>query len=252
MIIYDQPLNEIMRVCLRLEQLFQQIDHQLHDTSLLGTRNVINCIINLLHMLDRPDLKTKLVKEINHFQTNILRYNDAPNVDANKLNDVVEQLESAYQHLINSNGKIGYRLREIELLNTLRLHLAGPGNGCSFDIPLYHYWLEQPAKDRQATIIDWLSEFTQIRDIIHLILELVRNDTRQEEKLAVHGFYQELLDPQLNLRMLRIGLKNSLAAFPEISVGRHFLSVRFYFPDIDKRPTQYMENLPFYISYCEG
>ena len=31
MITYEQPLNEIIRVCLRLEQLFQQIDHQSFD-----------------------------------------------------------------------------------------------------------------------------------------------------------------------------------------------------------------------------
>src|SRR5579864_9452696 len=75
-IIYEQPLNEIIRVCLRMEQLFQQLDHQLHDSSELGTRNVITFIINLLHLLDRPDLKAKLAKEMNHHLSNLMRYGD--------------------------------------------------------------------------------------------------------------------------------------------------------------------------------
>ncbi len=250
MITYDQPLNEMIRVCLRLEQLFQQVDYELNDTSPAGTRHLVTRILYLLHILDRPDLKAKLAKEISYLLANILRYHNAPNVDAEKLHKLTSQLEEAYQHLINSNGKIAQRLREVELLNMLRLHLMTPGSGCGFDIPLYHYWLEQPVEVRQAVTHDWLSEFEPIRNIVDLVLKLVRSNAIQEEKLAVRGFYQELLDAQLNLRMLRISIKKEFSAFPEISVGRHFLSVRFYFPDIIKRPTQYTEDLPFSISYC--
>src|SRR3990167_4743370 len=65
-IIYEQPLNEIIRVCLRLELLFQQIDHRLNDISILGTREIVSLVINVLNILDRPDLKAKLAKELNH------------------------------------------------------------------------------------------------------------------------------------------------------------------------------------------
>ena len=154
--------------------------------------------------------------------------------------------------LIDSSGKIGYRLRDIELLNTLRLHLASPGGGCSFDIPLYHYWLQQPAEVRKAIITEWLGEFSQIRAIVALVLDLVRKNTKIEQKVAVHGFHQELLDPQWNLRMIRIGIAHNIPAYPEISIGRHFLSIRYFVPEIDKRPTQYTENLPFWVAYCNS
>lgn len=249
-IIYEQPLNEIIRVCLRLEQLFQQIDHQLPDTSEPGTRNLITYIINILHLLDRPDLKAKLAKELSHHLTNLMRYNHAPAIDANKLRTLTSQLEELSRSLIDSSGKIGYRLRDTELVNTLRLHLASPGGGCSFDLPIFHYWLEQPISVRMATINGWLSDFSQIRSAVTVLLDLVRKNTKAERKTAVHGFHQELLDPQSNLRMLRIGLERNLSAFPEISVGRHFLSVRFFVPDIEKRPMQYTENLDFLLEYC--
>lgn len=248
--IYEQPLNEIIRVCLRLEHLFQQIDHQMKDTSILGTRNVITFIINVLHLLERPDLKAKLAKELSHHLVNLMRYGNLPEIDSEKLTALTEQLEELSRSLIDSSGKLGHRLRDIELLNTLRLHLASPGGGCSFDTPLYHYWLQQPTEDREATIQDWLNDFAQIRAAVTLVLDIVRKNSKTEEKIAVHGFHQELLDPQSNLRMIRIGIARNIHAFPEFSVGRHFLSIRFFSPDILKRPIQFPENLPFWLTYC--
>jgi len=249
-IIYDHPLNEVIRVCLRLEQLFQQIDHQLSDTSIFGTRSLISLIINVLHILDRPDLKAKLAKELSVLLTNLQRYGNAPDIDATKLNSLMQQLDELSRNLIDSSGKIGQRLRDIELLNNLRTHMASPGGGCSFDIPIFHYWLQQPPEVRKNTIMEWLSDFGQIRTAVALVLELVRNNTKVETKTAVHGFHQELLDPQLNLRMIRIGIERNLAAYPEISIGRHFFSVRFFSPLIDKRPIQFTENLNFWVAYC--
>ncbi len=249
-ITYEQPLNEVIRVCLRLEQLFQQIDHQLNDTSLLGTRNVVTLIINVLHLLDRPDLKAKLAKELSHVLSQLLRYGSLADTDADKYAALTQQLEEHSRNLIDSSGKIGHRLRDVELLNMLRLHLASPGGGCSFDIPLYHYWLQQSSDVRQTTVRDWLSEFTQIRAAVALLLDLVRQNGKKEQKTAVHGFHQELLDPQSNLRMIRIVMAADIATYPEISVGRHFLSVRFFFPNIEKRTTQYTDNLLFWIIYC--
>jgi cell division protein ZapD len=249
-IIYDQPLNEVIRVCLRLEQLFTQIDHQLTDSSMLGERQLINLIINILHVLDRPDLKAKLAKELGALLINLQRYGNMPDVDEQKFSHLTQQLETLSRNFIDSSGKIGQRLREIELLSNLRTHLVSPGGGCSFDIPLFHYWLQQPSEVRRKTITEWLTDFDQIRTASALILELVRQNAKTEEKTAVHGFHQELLDSQLNLRMIRIGIENNIHAYPEISIGRHFLSVRFYTPHIEIRPTQYTENLSFWVAYC--
>lgn len=252
-IIYDQPLNEMIRVCLRLEQLFQQIDHELpEEASILSTRNLMSHIINILLILDRPDLRAKLAKELSHFAVSLSRFQRAPEIDEAKLNQLTTQLENYSRSLINNSGKIGQRLREVELLNTLRMHLASPGGGCSFDLPIYHYWLQQPTTERQAIIQDWLSDFSEIRAIAELVLEIVRQNGKAEQKTAIHGFHQELLDPQSNLRMIRIGIANNIPAFPEISISRHFFSVRFISPDINKRPQQYTENLPFTVIYCNA
>lgn len=250
MVIYEQPLNEVIRACLRLEQLFQQIEHELADTTTFGTRNIMINIINVLHLLDRPDLKSKLAKELSLVSQNLARFSHLPDIDSQKLEGITHKLDELSRILIDSSGKIAQRLRDIELLNSLRLHLANPGGACSFDIPLYHCWLQHAPEERLATINDWLSDFSQIKYAVGILLDLVRKNAKTEEKTAIHGFHQELLDPQSNLRLIRISIDPAHSVFPEFSVGRHFLSIRWFMPDIFKRPAQYAENLNFLLDYC--
>ncbi len=249
-IIYEQPLNELIRACLRLEQLFSQLDHYISDTSLLGTRHVIALIINTLQLLDRPDLKAKLAKELSHQLQLLARLENTPEIDQPKLKELLKQLNDLSRGLIDSNRKLGQNLRDVELLNNLRLHLATPGGGCSFDIPVYNYWLQQPAEKRQEMIQAWLMEFHDIRLTNELILKLVREESKTQNKEAANGFHQELLDPQLNLRLIRVAVPKNANTYPEISIGRHFLSIRFFTPSILDRPVQYPHNVPFWLSYC--
>lgn len=249
-IIYEQPLNELIRVCLRLEQLFYQVDHQIRDTSIHGTRNMIALIINILQLLERPDLKAKLAKELSHQMQLLGKLEKTPEIDHVKLNELLKQLDELGRWLIESSGRLGQNLREIELLNNLRLHLATPGGGCSFDIPVYHFWLQQPTEKRLETIKSWLTEFNKIRLANDLILQLVREESKTHQKTASNGFHQELLDPQINLRLIRLMVPKDIVTYPEISLGRHFLSIRFYIPTILERPVQYQHNLSFWLSYC--
>jgi cell division protein ZapD len=251
-IIYEQPLNELVRVSLRLEQLFQQIDYLLEDNSISGTRITIAAVINLLNTVDRPDLKSKLAKELSHHINLLSRLEHTPEIDQTKLRNILSQLNDLARWLIDSNGKIGQTLREIELLNNLRLHLATPGGGCGFDMPVYHYWLQLPAKERSSMIRSWMQEFSNVRLAIELMLQLVREATKPLHKTADKGFYQEQLDPQINLRLIRVAVPTHIPAYPEISVSRHFVGVRFFSPTIHERPTQYRENLKFWLSYCNS
>ncbi|HSW71651.1 MAG TPA: cell division protein ZapD, partial [Gammaproteobacteria bacterium] len=225
-ITYEQPLSEIFRACLRLEYLFEQLDHQLKDSSYMGTRNIISVIINLLQLLDRPDLKTKLAKELSYQTTQLLRLENLPQTDQEKLHEVIAQLEELSRSFIDSSGKIGQNLRDIALLNNLRLHLMTPGGGLSFDFPIYNYWLSRSESERLETVQAWLNEFHHLRTAIHLLLRLVRESTPLQLKTATHGFYQELLDPQQNIRLIRVSINHQMDAYPEISVGRHFVSIR--------------------------
>jgi cell division protein ZapD len=251
-VIYEQPLNELIRVSLRLEQLFLQIDHLLEDSSMYGTRFTIATIINLLNTLDRPDLKAKLAKELSQHISLLSRLENTPEIDKNKLRVILIQLNDLVRWLIDNNRKIGQNLRELELLNNLRLQLATPGGGCSFDIPVYHYWLQIHPKERTAMIRTWMQEFDQIRLATELMLQLVREASKPLVKTAVNGFYQEQLDSNMNLRLIRVAVPTDIPAYPEVGVSRHIVNIRFLSPSLHERPVQYRENLPFWVSYCSS
>lgn len=250
MVTYEQPLTEIIRVCLRLERLFLESDRHANDTTPAGTHHLVVTILNLLQLLERPDFKSKMARELAHHMQALSRLEKAEGVDQSKLQALLEQLENLSQLFINSSTKIGQILRQTELLNHLRLHLAAPGGGCSFDTPLYYYWLQLPSAERMATLHAWLAEFDNVRLASHLILKLLRTESHLQNRSAVKGFHQELLDAQGNLRLIRVMLPKQTQAFPEISLNRHFMSIRFLTPTIQTRPLQLQEDLSFLLGYC--
>ncbi len=83
-IIYEQPVNEHMRVCLRLEHLFEQAMHWLHGTHSWDSRAALAVILEIINVLDRPDLKTKLVKELSRYITVLARFAETPHIDRSK------------------------------------------------------------------------------------------------------------------------------------------------------------------------
>jgi cell division protein ZapD len=249
MIIYEQPINELIRACLRLEAAFSQLDYRLSEMGLSGSNAVLVNLVQILQLLDRPDLKAKLAKELSYHSAFLGRLRKTPDVDTAKLEQLQIKIDQLMKTFIDSSGKIAQKLRDVELLNHLRLQLTLPGGGCSFDMPLYHYWLQQPISVREQDIADWTNEFSPLREAIFIITQLLREATKHFSKVADHGFYQELLDPQLNLKLIRVFIPKSIPAYPEISVGRHFLSIRFFSPELYHRPQQYTENISFSLAY---
>lgn len=249
-IIYEQPLNEIFRVCLRFEYLFTSINHYLDDHSFIASRNIITTIINIMNLLDRPDLKTKLAKELTQLTQQLLRLENAHDMDKSKLYNTVDQLNELSNFFINNKGKIAYNLYTSSLLNNLRLHIITPGGGLNFDVPVYHYWLNQPDELRLTQIKEWLKEFDQIITAVTLLLKILRQSAKLMNKIAENGFYQELLDSQQRLSLIRITVPKEVAGYPEISVSRHFVSIRFFIPEISSRPLPCQTNINFGLAYC--
>jgi cell division protein ZapD len=249
-LIYEQPLNEHLRVCLRLEHLFNQITHWMRGASHWDSRAALTSILETINALDRPDLKTKFVKELGRYVSNLIRFTETPQIDRNKLNAVQNEIEQTIQHLHNIHGRIAQELRDNDFLTTVRQHLLNPGGGCSFDVPAYHYWLQQPVSERSAQLTFWFNHFKIIRDAVELTLHLVRQSSATQTCLAKEGFYQAPLDAQAPCQLIRLTLPASACVYPETSVGRHGLSIRFYAINLAARATQSTEDIKFHLNCC--
>lgn len=249
-ILYEQPVNELIRVCLRLENLLHIGQETLRGTTLWDTRATINIINDILNILDRPDLRTKLTKEFVRYMANLSRLENLDHIDQSKLSTTIIDVENVLDSLHATNGKFAQELREIEFLNSLRQHLSNPGGACSFEVPAYQYWLQQPIYERNALLTEWFNHFESISVAVNLMLRLIRQSSGSQMLTAHQGFYQANLDPSQPVQLVRVSIPTTINAFPEISVGRHGVSLRFYTPSIKDRPIQCTQDIVFKLSSC--
>lgn len=251
-ITYEQPLNEHIRVCLRLEHLFQQILLNLENSTEWGSRTTIIALLETLNVIDRPDLKTKLTKALTQHAATLTQLEILPQVDNTKLRHILSELDRLIDQLYTTHGKIGQNLRNNEFLNSIRQHLYNPGGAVNFSNPAFQLWLQKPAVIRVSDLKVWLSEFDQLRDVIELLLRLTRQSSLPLEKYADNGFYQQALDPNTSCEMVRVSIPISANLYPEISVGRHRLSVRFLEPNCHDigRSKQCDYNIKFKLTCC--
>ena len=72
-----------------------------------------SCWIATVLVEKRADLKAKLAKELSYHQTNLSRYHDLPDIDANKLKQLTQQLEETSRSWRISSKVGGYPLLEM-------------------------------------------------------------------------------------------------------------------------------------------
>lgn len=249
-VIYEQPGNEHIRACLRLELAFSQLDHFMKSFEPVETRAAVFSLVSIINILDRPDLKGKLTSEINRHigLLNSLRNNHS--VNQKKLSLLIDELESLQECFEQTTGKFSLAFKDNEFLYSIRQHLSSAGGGGSFDVPAFHFWLEQFPQIRHKQLKDWLIPFKNVRRVAELILQLTRENYRSELCIAQHGFYQITLNPMQSCQLIRIGVPNYILTYPEISLGKHRLTIRFLSPDFNSRPSPYVEDVSFYLAKC--
>lgn len=249
-IIYEQPVNELIRVCLRLEHLFQQVDYHLKVTSDAHTRDIVRLIIDLLNVLNRPDLKSKLAQEFQRLSSVFTRMENSPDVHKTTLKSTVEQLNKLTHSFVNTQRKLAQDLRDLDFIETLRAHLSMLGGDSDFEVPGYHYWLKRPASERKATLNEWLSHFDKAREAVNLLLSIIRRSNEPRELTADRGFFHESISAVASPQLVRVLLPHDADYFPEVSVGKHRLNIRFCHLSLETRPQQVETDVPFQLMLC--
>ncbi|HVV68115.1 MAG TPA: cell division protein ZapD [Gammaproteobacteria bacterium] len=249
-ITFEQPLNEYVRVCLRLEHLFADINQHINGQNQWETRIAVSAMLEALNVIDRPDLKSKISKALTQHAHALSQLEEKPNVDREKLGEILTELVQLTDNLYKNQDKMGHNLRSNSFLNSIRQHMANPGGASAFSTPAYHLWLQQPAEVRQRHLSEWYSEFDQINVAVKLLLQLTRGSTMPQSLIATQGFYQQALDPKFAYHLVRVSVPLKLQIYPEISVGKHRLSVRFLELNVADRACQSMEDIPFELTCC--
>jgi cell division protein ZapD len=249
--LYEQPLNERVRAFLRLEYLFKQAGHHLQGDSEWDSRATLTCILDILAIFGSTNLKSEVLKELERHSANLRRLERNPDVDYSQLSSLLGDIEVHMDHMHRIDGQIASKLKNSEFLASIRQRSAIPGGACDFDLPAFHYWLQQPSRDRTRDLALWLGNFDDIGQAIQLILSLTRNSTPMKPTLGAGGIYQRTLDPNLPCQMVRIALPQGRPYFAELSGGRHRFTARFLeFSTAEDRARQTAQDVEFELACC--
>lgn len=251
---YEFPLNERMRVFMRLEHLFIQLEHFLAGSSASDKRAVMTTLIDVLSIFSRNNLKSELLIEIERLSRMLSIVANNPDVDTRKLQEMLVKLEDTKNNLYASSGKVGSKLIANNLFQTVSQRSAIPGGSCSFDLPAFHYWLSQDEAVQTKELDEWTKPFLEIHNAIELVLDFIRQSCDATQEIAKGGFFQLSLPLDVNesVQLLRVQVANTTPYFAEISGGKHRFTVRFMSLGRDsERPTQTNHDVPFTLTCCQ-
>lgn len=236
---------------MRLELLFQQLSHFVAGNSVHDKRAAIAVMLDIFMIFSRNDLKSELLKELDRHSKILQQLANSQGVDTEKLQQILDQLNKVSKNLYHANGKIGINVMESDLFQSIAQRNAIPGGSCSFDLPAFHFWLEQDEAEQQKDLQRWIQPFENIRTAIELILNLIRQSHMPSQEVATAGFFQKSLDTSHPIQLLRVALDSDIGCFAEISGGKHRFTIRFMQPsNNENRPIQSPDDIPFLLTRC--
>lgn len=248
-ITYEQPIAELVRVCLRLEHLFNSIQFRLASQQAQDSQYTMQLLIEIIRVLDRPDLKSKLAQEIHRYISLFRKLQSSPEIDTSTLKKKLNELEKLLDYLSRTSGKLGQNLDGHEFLTMIRLNLNTAGNGCCTDMPAYYYWLNLDHQQQNSQFQKWFEQLTPIKRIVNLLLSIIRGSCESRTVTAENGFYHEALQTSPSCQLLRISINKALHLYPEISAGKHRFTIRFLQFTLQKQ-IQAENSIEFMLCCC--
>lgn len=249
MIVYEYPFNERIRTLLRLEDLYEKFTFFLHQEHALQHHVALCTIFEMLEVAGRADLKSDLLQELERQKHTLLGFKSNPNVEAQRLDEILFELDRISATLMAAQGKTGQNVRDNEWLMSIRGRTIIPGGACEFDLPSYYAWQQRPAQQRFDDISKWFSPLLPLFEALSLVLRLLRESGSTSKIIAQSGTYQQMLQGKV-YQMLRLDIDEELGCIPEISANKYMLWVRFTCQDGNMKPKAYDGDVPFELTLC--
>ncbi len=220
---FEHPLNEKVRIYLRLEYLIRQMQHASELTDPWQHQLFFRALFDLLEILDQIQLKSELAKDLEKQRGRLKQWLNIEGVDQTALLGLLDQLELAQHQLLTSN-RLGQALREDRFLGGIKQRLSIPGGSCCFDLPALHHWLHLPLAHKQNDLTNWLSQIKELSVALNLWLKLVRETGQFQDQVARGGFFQHEAE---EASLIRLEICPSHGVYPMISGHRSRFAIRF-------------------------
>lgn len=250
--VFEQPLNERYRLFLRMEQLFQRIEHHLCNDDPWDTHAALVAVLELMQTIARGDSRQEIIRELERQRSALARFSHASAVDRDRLTRVVREQEHRLEALHAQQGTLGQELRAHELLNQLHQRAGPGGRPGTLELPSYQEWLQRPASERHDAVRQWLEPVRPASTAVSQCLALTRESAEWQRIDSSEGFFEQILPQAQDLQMLRMRMAQQRPGiYPEISAGRQRFSIRFFRQRSPaERATQVHEPITFDLACC--
>ena len=250
-LVYEHPLSERIRALLRIENLFSRLDHYSGSPDLWDMRLTISLLIDLNDFLKWSDSKPDLVKELERCRSVLSALEGNPGVDTNKLRQILSDLDECLETMQDNAYQPGAVLEKDELMTSFKQKSSVAGGVCNFDLPAYHHWLNKPTRVKQQYLREWQEDLLIIQKSTNLVLNLIRSNAIASKETAREGFFQQSIEAGNEIQLIRIIIPRDLKCFPEVSGGKHRVTVRFMEQsETANRPEQTEEDVEFELHFC--
>ncbi len=222
-LVYEHPLHEKVRTYLRVEYLFQQVQHQMALANESQQLGFFTSLFALIEVLDRNDIRPDLIKDVERCESALVNWSRHPHISEDMLSQMLQKSVRLQSELLRG-AKFASSLKDDKFLGPLRQRFFIPGGTCYFDLPQLQYWytLELSARQQQAT--DWLAQLALVEQAISFVLTFIRERGQFQPVTAENGYYQSNTE---QFELLRLRYPLHYGVYPTISGNKYRYAIRF-------------------------
>ncbi len=249
MAVYEQPLNEKIRLFMRLSYLMKRFNHHLEEPDPVNCQAAIMVLLELYNLSSRLDVKNAAL-HILDIQTQAVRQADGmEGVDHSRVIRILDKLEEKSKRLYSFRGQLGQHLKSHNFLNILKQRASIAGGINDLDVPLFNYWLNTPTQERIKDLRAWARPYEIAYEAIELLMDLIYQSKEVSKAVAEGGFYQASLRPEIDYQILSLELDDNIELYPEISAGKQRFSIRFVdASNLEEKGKQIIQDVKFTLT----
>jgi len=249
--IYELPTSSRIKHFLVFERISQRIATLKDQAPPWGLHAAVTALLELERITSKGNLRSELIKELHYQISSLEKLSQSSGVDRELLENIVDQQRRLIGRLETGDKTFEQSLKENELLGQQRRRFGFHANSHDYDSPAYQHMLARSINEQRAILDSWMQAFATLSQAIEVVLGLIRSSASPVSELAYQGYFQTRLDGEKKCQLLRIGLPESSPYYPDVSLGRSKLSLRFLEPtDQYEHALQIEEDIEFQLTRC--
>lgn len=249
-ITYEHPLNEKIRIFLRIEYIWHQLEASMQLENDLNIITALTYLVELLDINERYDLKSEAIKQLDKLIVKFARIQSQPDIDQAKVYDIISKLESSLKDLQKVVGKLSSALYSNEWLTSIRQKMHVPGGFSPADLPYLAYWQTNSLHARVQQISEWKESFFPLIKSIKNILCYIRKTNSEYNLSCKNGSFQKIIDTQHQPQLILVDVPARYNIYPEVSGNKYRISIRFLQTDLVNKAVLFNRDVDFKLAIC--